>query len=49
MTALVNNRLCYLPMQYVVDQSPRKIRVHGRTIERLLAMTGQPQRLGSKL
>ena len=48
MTALVNNRLVYLPMQMVVDKSPRKIRAWGRTIERLLASTGQPQDLGPK-
>jgi hypothetical protein len=45
MTGLVNNRLVYLPIKYVCDRSPRKIRAKGRTVERLLAMTGQPQAL----
>lgn len=39
---LCNNRSVYLPISELLALSPRKIRPNGRTIERVLAVTGQP-------
>lgn len=39
---LCNNRSVYLPTQELLKRSPRNIRPGGRTIERVLAVTGQP-------
>ena len=41
-TGLCNNRSVYLPISELLALSPRKIRGNGRTIERVLAVTGQP-------
>jgi len=39
---LCNNRSVYLPISELLALSPRRIRHNGRTIERVLAVTGQP-------
>jgi len=39
---LCNNRRVYLPLSELLALSPSKIRPNGRTIERVLAVTGQP-------
>lgn len=40
---LVNNRLVYIPIPRLVSTSPRVMDPVGRTWERVLAMTRQPQ------
>ena len=44
---LVNNRVCYIPLPRLVATSPRVMDPHGRTWERVLASTGQPQQLAN--
>lgn len=39
---LVNNRTVYLPIPTLVATSPRSMNPHGRTWERVLGLTGQP-------
>ena len=39
---LVNNRLVYIPMKAICDNSPRVMDAKGRTWERVLSITGQP-------
>ena len=39
---LVNNRVVYIPITRLVATSPRVMDPHGRTWERVLAMTRQP-------
>ena len=39
---LCNNRSVYLPISELLALSPRRIRSNGRTVERILAVTGQP-------
>jgi 6-phosphofructokinase 1 len=41
-TGLVNNRLCYIPIPAITANSPRKMNPRGRTYERLLQLTRQP-------
>lgn len=40
---LVNNRVVYIPIPRLVATSPRVMDPQGRTWERVLASTGQPQ------
>ena len=40
--SLANNRMVYMPLGMVVDQSPRRMRSAGRTMERVYGSTGQP-------
>lgn len=40
---LVNNRVVYIPIPRLVATSPRVMDPYGRTWERVLAMTRQPQ------
>jgi hypothetical protein len=42
---LVNNRSVYLPISAITDNSPRRLNPRGRTYERLLATTLQPDPL----
>lgn len=42
---LTNNRLVYLPISAITANSPRKLNPRGRTYERVLAITGQPDPL----
>ena len=44
---LVNNRVVYIPITRLVATSPRVMDPLGRTWERVLASTGQPQQLPS--
>jgi 6-phosphofructokinase 1 len=44
-TGLVNNRLVYIPIQAIVENSPRRMNPRGRTYERILAITHQPDPL----
>merc|ERR1711966_16746 len=39
---LCNNKLCYLPIPELVATSPRQMNPQGRTWERILAVTRQP-------
>ena len=39
---LCNNKLCYLPIPELVATSPRQMNPKGRTWERILAVTRQP-------
>jgi len=39
---LVNNRMVYIPITALVENSPRGINPQGRTIERTVNLTGQP-------
>jgi 6-phosphofructokinase 1 len=41
-TGLVGNSAVYLPIPQLVSESPRQMNPYGRTWERILAMTGQP-------
>jgi len=41
-TGLCNNKMCYLPISALVATSPRTMNPFGRTWERVLAMTRQP-------
>ena len=41
-TGLVNNKMVYLPIPQLVASSPRSMNAYGRTYERILTMTGQP-------
>jgi 6-phosphofructokinase 1 len=41
-TGLVNNRLVYLPITAITANSPRRMNPRGRTYERLLQLTRQP-------
>jgi 6-phosphofructokinase 1 len=41
-TGLVNNRLVYLPITAITANSPRRMNPRGRTYERLLQTTRQP-------
>uniref|UniRef100_A0A7S2CXN6 Phosphofructokinase domain-containing protein n=1 Tax=Haptolina brevifila TaxID=156173 RepID=A0A7S2CXN6_9EUKA len=43
-TGLCNNRLVYLPIPALVKHSPRGLKKGGRTWERVLSVTGQPNR-----
>ena len=47
-TGLVGNNVVYLPIPLVVSSSPRNMSPHGRTWERILAMTGQPNTVPPK-
>jgi len=42
---LVNNRMVYLPIDAITATSPRRLNPRGRTVERLLLVTGQPDPL----
>lgn len=42
---LVNNRSVFLPISAITDNSPRRLNPRGRTYERLLAITRQPDPL----
>jgi len=42
---LVNNRLVYLPITAITANSPRRMNPRGRTVERLLQITRQPDPL----
>jgi 6-phosphofructokinase 1 len=42
LTGLVNNRVVYLPMAAVCANSPRAMNATGRTWERVIALTRQP-------
>ena len=42
---LVNNRLVYLPITVITANSPRRLNPRGRTYERLLSITRQPDPL----
>lgn len=42
-TGLINNRVVYIPISRIVATSPRVLDPRGRTWERVLAMTLQPQ------
>ena len=44
---LVNNRVVYIPIPRLVATSPRVMDHVGRTWERILASTGQPQQAPS--
>ena len=44
-TGLVNNRLVLLPITAVTANSPRRMNPRGRTVERLLQLTRQPDPL----
>lgn len=44
-TGLVNNRLVYIPISAITANSPRKMNARGRTYERLLQITRQPDPL----
>jgi len=39
---LCNNRMVFLPIPELVSTSPRSMNPHGRTWERVLALTRQP-------
>lgn len=39
---LCNNRVVYLPITALVENSPRAMNANGRTWERVLSVTGQP-------
>lgn len=42
-TGLINNRVCYIPIPRIVATSPRGVDPRGRTWERVLSLTRQPQ------
>jgi 6-phosphofructokinase 1 len=42
---LTNNRLVYLPIPAIVANSPRRMNPRGRTYQRVLAITQQPDPL----
>ena len=42
---LVNNRLVYLPISSITANSPRRLNARGRTYERVLMSTRQPDPL----
>lgn len=44
-TGLVNSRLVYVPITAITANSPRRMNPRGRTYERLLATTRQPDPL----
>ena len=44
-TGLVNNRVVYIPIPRIVATSPRGLDPQGRTWERVLSITRQPQAL----
>jgi len=44
-TGLVNNRLVYIPISAITANSPRRMNARGRTYERLLQITRQPDPL----
>jgi 6-phosphofructokinase 1 len=39
---MCNDRVCYLPMKYIVENSPRQMNAKGRTWERVIGLTHQP-------
>tara|TARA_B110000208_G_scaffold181600_1_gene232509 strand:- start:195 stop:1703 length:1509 start_codon:yes stop_codon:yes gene_type:complete len=41
-TGLSNNRVVYIPMKLMVDNSPEQMNPFGRTWERVISSTGQP-------
>lgn len=41
-TGLINNRVVYIPIPAITANSPRRLNPRGRTYERLLAITQQP-------
>jgi 6-phosphofructokinase 1 len=41
-TALVNNRAVYIPIKTMTDNSPRAMDPNGRTWERVISVTRQP-------
>jgi len=43
-TGLCNNRLVYLPIPAMVEHSPRGLKKWGRTWNRVVSVTGQPNR-----
>jgi 6-phosphofructokinase 1 len=47
-TGLVGNCAVYLPIPMLVATSPRSMSPYGRTWERILAMTGQPNTVPKK-
>ena len=42
-TGLCNNRIVFLPIKELLATSPRTVTANGRTIERVLSITGQPE------
>ena len=40
-TGMVNNHSCYIPIKYILQNSPRKLNINGRTYNRLIETTGQ--------
>ena len=44
-TGLVNNRMAYIPISAITANSPRRMNARGRTYERLLQITRQPDPL----
>ncbi len=48
-SGLVNNHMVLLPIPLVVATSPRQLYPNGRTWERIVAMTGQPNTAPPKL
>lgn len=44
-TGLVNNRVCYIPIDLITATSPRRLNARGRTIERVFQLTRQPDPL----
>jgi len=45
---LCNNRMVYLPIPKLVESSPRKMNAYGRTWERVLQVTRQPNTVPPK-
>lgn len=48
-TGLVKNSAVYLPIPQLVATSPRTMDPYGRTWERILAMTGQPNTVPKRM
>ena len=46
---LVNNRMVLLPMTALIEDSPRNMDAHGRTWERVLSKSGQPNHAGAQV
>ena len=42
-TGLCNNRIVYIPIEELLAVSPRTVTPNGRTIERVLSITRQPE------
>ena len=46
-TALANNRVVYIPIERMTDSSPRAMDAFGRTWERVVCVTRQPNTNGN--